>query len=155
MSKDEVKPKLIEVPLRELDSRFLETEYVVSANSFEKLTLWSENHDRCQFVKRWRQEGRGLFVKVGEFGGLPINVNFFWDFLDERRVAFYEAVSLVVHVGVVDEWLRKHCNPFTKEDRRAHCNALNFAHCAQAIRKKQTMTFAETLEMEAKNGKAR
>jgi hypothetical protein len=137
--------KLHEFTEKDLDKRFMETEYVVAASGFEKLALWNENREKYKWIEDWKQDSPGLLLEVGRFGGLPVTVCFFWDFLDGHRVMFYESTSLVTHQGIVEQWLKKYCNPYTMEPRRAHCNAMNFSHCIHAL-KDGAMTFARTLE---------
>lgn len=116
------------------DPRFIpllsSTMFVVDADSFARQMLWKEFHTEHD----WESESLGMIRVVGEFAGVPTWVEFFWVTIDGQRVMFYTPISEVVHHGLVEKWLRLHCNPtWDGGTRRAHCDAMNFHHCLDAI----------------------
>ena len=125
----------------ELDPRFADTIFVVEANSFELHMLWSmHSHDgsienTCVPYRRyeWEPDCFGSTVKVGEIGGKDILITFFWNTIDGHRVAFYERCSWCIDFYQVETCLLENCNPKWDGNRRAHCNAMNFHHCLDAI----------------------
>jgi hypothetical protein len=124
-----------------LDPRFEDTVFVVEANSYERLSLWSKHchqgstESTLAKYKRyeWEQDNFGLTVEVGKIDNKPISITFFWFIIEGHRVAFYERNSWYIDLYQVDEWLKKYCNPTWNYGRRAHCNAMNFHHCLHAI----------------------
>jgi hypothetical protein len=129
-----------------IDPRFSTTFFVVEANSNETLEFWRDvateawaygrHYPGGESPKRysWVQDSRGLVVHVGDFGGYPVNISCLWVAIDGRSVLFYYACSMVVHHGMIDDWLERHCNPrWDGGTRRAHCNSMNFHLCLNAI----------------------
>jgi len=127
--------------MEDLDPRFADTVFVVEANGFESLTLWSmhshqgSTESMLNPYKRyeWEQDSFGLTVKVGEIGGEDVRITFFWYIIDGHRVAFYERSSWYIDLYQVDAWLQAYCNPTWDGSRRAHCDAMNFHSCLHAI----------------------
>ena len=125
-----------------IDERFEDTVFVVKANGFETLTLWSVhsyqgslhstiNPDKKRY--EWEQDNSGVWYQIGEIDGRPIAVSFFWYKIDGHRVVFYECTSVVSDLDIIEAWLKHCCNPTWDGSRRAHCNAMNFHHCLNAI----------------------
>lgn len=125
-----------------LDSRFEDTIFVVEANGYERLSLWSKHcyqgSTECisgPSYKRyeWEQDNHGIWYQIGKLVELPICVSFFWNKIDGHRILFYECASRVSDLKVINDWLERHCNPVWDGNRRAHCDAMNFHHCLNAI----------------------
>jgi len=127
--------------MEDIDPRFADTKFVVEANSFEALTLWSQYslsgglHYKDEELPRrkWEQDNHGIWYQIGELAGRPVCVSFFWNVIDGVRVMFYDVTSQVSDILIVEEWLKEHCSPTWDHGRRAHCNAMNFHHCLDAI----------------------
>ncbi len=118
------------------EERLAQTVFLIEADSFARLSLWSE-WERGQwnpFVRTWEQICVGSSVQVGECAGMPVQLLLFWARLNGRLVAFYETPSAVVDHRLVDAWLRRHCAAtYDGGGRRAHCDAMNFHLCAHAL----------------------
>jgi hypothetical protein len=113
------------------DERFKDVVFLVEATDFEVLALWESKRGSL----RWEWERRGFSVHIGNIEKRPICVAFQFARIEDQRIAFYEGCSELVDHEMIDNWLRKHC--YFKWDggtRRAHCNAMNFHLCIQAIR---------------------
>ncbi len=127
--------------MTKLDSRFADTVFVVEATSFEKHTLWSmhshQGSTESIYVPykryKWKQDSFGRTVEVGKIDGHPIRITFFWFTINGHRVAFYERCSWYIDLYQVEAWLKKNCNPTWDGSRRAHCDAMNFHSCLNAI----------------------
>lgn len=136
------------MPSEKLDPRFAETMFVVEADDFARHMLWvchSRESIKAGYAPRdssphdWVQHGDGRFVQVGSFGGMPVNISVFWSTIDGQLVLFYDMCSMVTHSDMVRRWFEKHCNPkYDGGSREARCNAMNFAHCLQAIEEKNS-----------------
>lgn len=113
------------------DQRFRRTMFVVEADSFSVHQLWKENHESHD----WRQDCSGLWLAIGRYHGTPLYASFQWATIDGQLVLFYEPTSALQHYWILDRWLERHCNPrWDRGTRRAHCDAMNFHHCLDAIR---------------------
>jgi hypothetical protein len=123
------------------DPRFRDTIFVVEANSFEMMALWSrhshegstESTIRPYKRYKWEHDSYGKTVEVGQIDGHPITITFFWQIIDGYYVTFYERCSWYIDLYQVDAWLLAHCNPTWDSSCRAHCDASNFHHCLNAI----------------------
>ena len=124
-----------------LDQRFEDTVFVVEANDYERLSLWS-NHCHQGSTEstiipykryEWEQDYYDIWYQIGELAGLPICCSFVWNKIDGHRVLFYECTSRIMDLTMIENWLKAHCNPTWDGNRRAYCNALNFHHCLDAI----------------------
>ncbi|KKL70171.1 hypothetical protein LCGC14_2107590 [marine sediment metagenome] len=124
-----------------LDPRFADTVFVVEANSFERLTLWSMHSHQGSIESmhvpykryKWEQDSLGCMIEVGHINNEPVRIDFFWNIIDGHRVAFYGRRTWLIDLYMVKAWLEAHCNPIWDGSRRAHCNAMNFHHCLNAI----------------------
>lgn len=126
----------------DIDLRFSDTVFVVEATGFEKLTLWTQHstqgswylkHDPKRRRYEWEQDNHGIWYQIGELDGLPVAINFNWFKIDGHRVVFYELMSRVIDKQMVDEWFAICCSPKWDGSRLAHCNAMNFHHCLNAV----------------------
>jgi len=144
IKKPERKVKIVfEYPDASEEPRFAKTQFVVEAASYEKHVLWSQHSHQGSLNSsigklpkfEWVQDHQGRMIKVGELGGRPVIVTFFWFTIDGVLVAFWEATSQVVDHKMIEEWLEANCAPrYDNGHRLAHCDAFNFSHCLSAIR---------------------
>lgn len=133
-----------------LDPRFKDTEYTVEADMFAKHTLWqnfSTEALECQRIKlntaqlcqelqyrvKWIDDNMGYSMQIGEVNKRPVCVTFFWTKIDNRLVMFYHATSEIVDHKMVNDWLKKYCNPQDKGCSN-NCDANNFHNCLIYIR---------------------
>lgn len=113
-----------------VDPRFAKTMFLIEANSYERMCLWRENHQRV----RWEENMSGICLQIGKFGDMPICVSLVWATINGRLVCFYDAVSEVAHSQMIEDWLATQCDAkWDNGTRRAHCDAMNFGHCLSAI----------------------
>lgn len=132
-----------------LDKRFQDTEYTVEANSFEKHTLWQNFSLEALDFKRnkltpealaeetkyrvnWKDDSMGSSMQIGEINKRPICVTFFWTKINNRLIMFYECTSQLVDHEMLQNWLKKYCNP-QHQGSRSNCDAFNFHNCIHYI----------------------
>ncbi len=94
---------------------------------------------------RWQQENpgysytlRALRIKDSEdtkasYEEMPVSCSVMWNLINGHRVMFYYGQSALVDWRLVKDWISKVCQPKTKDGSVAHCDAMNFAHCINAI----------------------
>ena len=125
----------------EHDPRFMKTEFVVEANSYERHSLWKEYYfDKEADRVSWEQDNSGFWMKLGELSGMPVCYEFFWSTVDGLLVLFYAPTSVVDDRRMVDAFLEKYCNPkWDKGIRRANTNAMNFHHVLNAASDKKKL----------------
>lgn len=121
-----------------VDPRMKDTEYVVEADSFAMQALWAQFSTQSMYktpmnTYRWEQDSMGYCVQIGEFGDMPVCITFFWYKINGHLIAFVDAHSQVVDHRMVDDYLKKYCNPM-HNGSRAHADANNFAHVLGYIR---------------------
>lgn len=119
---------------------FKDVVFIVEANSFEKLCLWLDHwHEpRKGYLKveSWEDDCGGWFINIGEINGRQINISIFHSYINGKKVMFYECVSQLVDHKMVEEWLKHYSFDKIRWDnnsRWAHCDAMNFHHCIEAI----------------------
>ncbi len=127
----------------DIESLFKDVVFMVEATHCEQHYLWLTSfHTDVGYgkVKSWEQEMAGHTCIIGEFGEMPINVCFFYAKIEGRRVCFYEVVSMVTHSDMVEKWMepRTRHMKWDSGTRPAHCDAMNFHHCLDAIREMNT-----------------
>lgn len=110
------------------DPRYTDTVYLVEASGYEHLALWQAWH---RFLP-WQQITRGEMVtagsiRVGLCEKMPTCVDVAWAILNERRVCFYHACSMVVDHRLVEKWRKAEFPHIDWRDQ--HCNAMNFSQC--------------------------
>lgn len=105
------------------DPRFGQTEFVVEANGYESLSLWSD----CQKEGiSWEQEN-GLMIRVGEVENMPVNISVMWNVVGGMRILFWDSISRMVDYTMIEEWFDRNCCPmYDKGTRKARTNAMNF-----------------------------
>jgi hypothetical protein len=128
------------------DERWKETKFVVEATSFEQFELWREHalggllpgqadslNARGRRVS-WEQMNPGSLTTIGVLFDRPICVCVSWARVNGHIIAFYEATSELVDYKMVDAWIRAKCSAkWDRGARRAHCDAMNFHHCLDAL----------------------
>lgn len=124
------------------DPRFAETVFVVEATHAEQHFLWCEWHGRLE----WEQDCHGLCPTIGTFGDMPVVVCCSWSRINGRLVLFYEAVSQIVDHRLVEAWIwgRVGNLKWDHGHRRAHCDAMNFHLCVNAIKEMNEAERSET-----------
>jgi hypothetical protein len=109
-----------------------DTFFLVEADDFAKLRLWSENHNRAEI--KWEEGGCGYLVTVGHLNKRPVAITVTWDFINEKKICFWEATSELVDHKMIKEWLARHfTGRWDNDTRPATTNAMNFHHCLHAI----------------------
>ena len=122
---------------------FKDVVFLVEADNFATFTLWRDHHGDPRpgavVVRSWEQETRGVSVTLDWAGGLikrPICIDISWAKLNGKRVLFYEGCSQLVDHKLIGDWLKKYTLETIRWDdgtRWAHCNAMNFHLCLDAI----------------------
>jgi hypothetical protein len=127
---------------------FKDVVFLVEATSTEQHFLWQqyslEYKDLYPGIKDppntirldWSSESIGKIVTIGSIETYSVNVSIFYAKLNGKRVLFYEGISLVVHHGMIEDWLAHWTKEFIRYDnghRWAHTDAMNFHHCLHAI----------------------
>lgn len=125
---------------KELEDLTGVAEFVVEASSYEKQSLWErwakQSASPTKSLLDWLDCGRGWLIQIGELDKRPVNLSIFGATLNGHHVLFYEAVSQVIDYAQVDQWFKEHCWPrWDSGTRRAHCDAMNFHHCVEAVTK--------------------
>lgn len=118
---------------------FKDVVFLIEANDNESHLLWEKYHYKTDkdvpHVKLWEQEFSGYMIKIGELDNRPINVTLSYAKLNGKRILFYNGCSQLVDHKMIEDWLQH----FTKDirwdnnHRWAHCDAMNFHHCLDAI----------------------
>jgi len=123
-----------------IDPRFKDTEFVVEADSYAMQSLWERHSTQAMFPNpkfntiRWEQDSMGLSYTIGKLDNRPIAVSFFWSKLNSHLILFYHPTSQIVDHLMVEDWLKKYCNPQWDGNRRAHADASNFHHVLDYIK---------------------
>lgn len=122
-----------------VDPRFKDTEFVIEADDFARQTLWERFSTEALYKTelntiRWEQDGMGWMPTIGHVNNMPVCVAFAWAKLNGVLVVFYNPCSRIVDHEMVDDYMKKYCNPQYDHGRRAHCDANNFHHVISYIR---------------------
>jgi hypothetical protein len=127
-----------------VDPRFDDVVFMIEADSFAQLHLWSEfsSESKRPLIKstvHWEQDTSGFARNVGNLQTmtrrketLPVMCEVFFAKLEGFRVAFYSACSRAVDWELVHGWMRKQCPGVGK------CDAQNFHLCLDKIRELAT-----------------
>lgn len=126
------------------EERWAKTEFVVEASHEEMFQIWKEWHKEVGFEQcsGWSHEICSLYVvnpieqlgigilkdpfhkATGPAGkSMPLVVSISWQLIDGHLVAFYYACSILVHHGLVREYIDSMTPNGVK-----HTNASNFSH---------------------------
>lgn len=103
----------------------LMVKFIVEANSFEELELWKEFNKRVI----WEEARIGDMETVGYFNKMPVNISRMVDKLNGHDVLFWDAISQVVHHGMIDEYFKVHYHNIPR------CNAMNFHQVILGVEK--------------------
>lgn len=123
------------LPLRRSMKKIRDTTASGFALHEAEAALKEYEKERRQHRVDWKQVGDGFARQVGTIAGYPVMVTLFWAVLDGQMIMFYDSGSRVTDHTMVEEWLKKRCNPrYDGGTRRAHCDAMNFSHCLSAVR---------------------
>lgn len=101
----------------ELDKRFGESKYIVELSAYEGMKIF------CGLLEdevKVRQDSCGLMITVGEFANYPVNISCHWWEINRHLILIYYPCSLIVHHGMIEEWLKKNMQYKVKT------NAMNF-----------------------------
>lgn len=114
------------------------TEYVVEATHDEYYMLWEKFCIQSMFktplnIYKWDQVSPGYWEQIGSYYTEPINVNFWWSYINNVLVMFYEACSNVVNKQMVRDYMEQICNP-TCNGQSCHTNTANFGHVLNYIK---------------------
>lgn len=123
-----------------VDKRFKDTEFIIEADDFARQALWERYSGEAlepttRNTIKWDQDGMGWMDTIGHVNKMPVCVTFVWAKLNGHLVVFYHACSRMVDHEMVDDYMKKYCNPtWDGGTRRAHCDASNFHHVLDHIR---------------------
>lgn len=95
--------------LPEKDKRFELTDYFFEGDSFyhwEKYSTQSINKTGLN-IFTFESDPCGTAPIIGNFGGHPICVSFFWYLVNGHYVCFYNPTSNVVNWKMVEKWITK------------------------------------------------
>lgn len=117
--------------LNEADPRFRCTQYFVEADGFTRATLWNRHAKESKAILlrednfpryEWEDNLTGISLQLGECGGRPVCVLFFWALINGAVVCFYDATSEVVDWKLIEEFLDR----FPAWGEGKHTDACNF-----------------------------
>lgn len=80
----------------------------VEANSFEKHSLWKENHylaDDARHKREWKDNHSGYGITIGCVDDRPVHLSLRIATIDGQKILFYYATSQVVDHKMIREWL--------------------------------------------------
>lgn len=86
------------------DPRLACVAVLVEATTDERLALRA----RHSAAVEWKPDPSGWMACMGTFAGQPVNATLDFAEIGGKLVCFYSAVSMVVHHGMVDRWLKAH-----------------------------------------------
>jgi hypothetical protein len=110
--------------------KFGKVEFFVEANSFETFTLWQEYHNEKDI--EWIQELAGFVETIGYINNRPINLEFSFNVINGKLIAFYSGISALVDHTMIEEWIESRFPvKYDHGGRRAMTNAQNFHNCIQ------------------------
>lgn len=131
-------------PNWELSDLLHDAVFVVEASSFERQVLWERWAKEAKGLRgvptegarvAWIDQSRGWLVTVANLRKRPVCISIFGALVNDCAVLFYEATSEVVDWKKIKDWFRDRCWPmWDSGTRRAHCDAMNFHHCLEAVR---------------------
>ena len=98
------------------EEKYLDTKFLVEANSFEHLALWKENNKEYDWQEDTRCEARTMYVN-----DRPICYTCQWSIINKQRVMFWDPTSQLVDYKLIEEDLKKICPNIISKS-----NAMNF-----------------------------
>lgn len=104
------------------DDKCDQTLFLVEADSFATLRLWQDwsseaTGNNCE----WKQDSTSYVEEVGRIGERPVCAMISWYLIENIRVGFWEATSMVVDYEIIENWLRKRF-----KNVKQKTNAINF-----------------------------
>lgn len=109
IEKVNVKPEVTKLSADDEIARFLEGVVgCVEANSFEKHSLWKENHylaDDARHKREWKDNNSGYGITIGCVDDRPVHLSLRIATIDGQKILFYYATSQVVDHKMIREWL--------------------------------------------------
>lgn len=131
--KANAKPEIEKLSADDEIVRFLEGVVgCVEANSFEKHSLWKENHylaDDARHKREWKDSNSGYGIIIGYVDERPIHLSLRIATIDGQKILFYYATSQVVDHEMIREWLKVNLPDTAKGDYPGgynHTDATNF-----------------------------
>ncbi len=127
------------IPAGDDSDVFKDVTYIVEANTFEQLELWSAWHDKPRYgiSVNWEQVYRGVGVTIGTVDKRPVAVSVTYALIEGQRVMFYYGCSQLVDHQMIDDWVTHYAGSIRDPDGRwSHCDAQNFSHCVHSVKDK-------------------
>ena len=113
------------------ENKLKESVFFVEATSNEIHNLWRE------YKNVWSQDAEGFSQIIGYIDKkktMCVNVCFTFNFIKEKRVCFYQAISRYVDHNMVENFIKKNYPvKYDNGSRVAMTNADNFHHVINAI----------------------
>ena len=81
----------------------------------------------------WREVSRGVVIEVGNIGGRPIVLTFFFAYINGQKVAFYECCSQLADYKMIEDFLIEFQRTHDGYTRWNHTNAMNFHNCISGL----------------------
>jgi hypothetical protein len=129
-------------PLHESEMKIIEDVFkhtsnfdAKSYNILEKIQTFNKKIERNYHSRvTWQQVGSGFYLQIGKIDKKPITVSFSFDFINGKKICFYEPTSDAVLHSLVEEWLVSHFQ-LTHDGytRWNHTNATNFHNCVHSL----------------------
>lgn len=112
--------------ITEWEPRLASVTVAVEATNYERLMLWREFHDDKNGPRwPWKGDGAGFSICLTLLGGMPNQVCFWFQDVQNEKVMFWECTGLVGDRRPL-EVLLKHCCPKLK--RCGTPDAMNFGN---------------------------
>lgn len=128
------------------EQMIVETEFVVEATHEEFMGIWRQFADDAMFLTpmnkySFEHISMGSGPVIGEFGGMPVAITIFWQIINGVLVAFYEGTSVVVHHGMIRDWVKGNFPCLKKYGgwRYRYCNVANIHHLLNYIDEKNKL----------------
>jgi hypothetical protein len=117
------------------ESRIAVTQFLVEADDFAYHELWSKfckKSSYCQYpeIENWDQIN-GFLITVGKYDDRSVCISLNWCILDGCVVCFWNPTSELIDHKMIENWFEKY---YPNPNKR--CDANNFHHCLNAVKKK-------------------
>lgn len=129
---------------------FEDVVFLVEADSYSSLALWEshsteyltlpfaakENEEQVKLRVNWEQVYRGHCLTLGYIDKRPTTVDISYAIINGKKIMFYYGASQLVDHEMIKEWLHHFSLKTIRWDggtRWAHCDAMNFHLCLDAI----------------------
>lgn len=86
--------------------------YAVEATRFEQMCLW-QKYTGEGYV--WKENLSGRGATVGYLNDMPVAISLNTAVVNGNKILFYNATSVVVDWGMIEEWLQKNMPSDTKK----------------------------------------